>query len=734
MLDKIALGRRDLLRGALVGGAGAALARITPAWAQAVSAGIAPAVPTVSGTDIALTIGDVAVRVDGKISRGIGINGTVPGPLVRLKEGQNVRLRVTNAIRTRSGGDPDTSIHWHGVLVPFAMDGVPGISFPGIKRGQAFNYEFPVVQSGTYWYHSHSGYQEQDGVYGPIIIDPAGPDPVRYDREHVLVLADHSPMGGATVFKKLKQMGGGYFNMQRMTLSGLLAGRDLPWEERMDWAKMRMDPADIADVTGSTYTFVINGRGPFDNWTGLFRAGERVRLRIINAAAQTNFNVRIPDLPMTIVQADGQNVRPVTVDELQIGVAETFDVIVTPQDRAYSFISESIDRSGLGRATLAPREGMSAPVPPLRPRPLLTMKDMGMGEHSASMPGMDQPNAPNIAVVRGVDPSAEQNASRNLWKLTGWNAPTDHGTVKAAASAAAGAAMSGMAPGGAISGMDNSAMGHAATAAQGGSAAQGAAAGSMAGMDHSAMGHGAAQAPATPTPPPVDHSAIGHGAAPAPATPSSGSMAGMDHGSMPGMQGAQAMDHGSMNMRDFSKAPQVRKGPGVQTISPMPADRTAEPPQGLEGMDHKVLTYRDLVALERNPDVRAPTRQLELHLTGNMERYMWGFDGQKMSDPADPIPFRLNERVRVTLINDTMMPHPIHLHGHFFELVTGQGAYGPRKHTINVPPGGKMTFDVTADAAGDWAFHCHNLYHMNAGMMRVVTVRPLQGDTLNEAS
>ena len=682
MLDKIALGRRELLQAAVLGGAGAALARITPAWAQAVSAGIPPAIPTVSGTDIALTIADVAARVDGKVSRKIGINGTIPGPLVRLKEGQNVRLRVTNEIRTRSGGDPDTSIHWHGVLVPFAMDGVPGVSFPGIKPGQTFDYDFPVVQSGTYWYHSHSGYQEQEGVYGPIVIDPAGPDPVAYDREHVLVLADQSPMGGATIFKKLKQMGGGYFNMQRMTLSGLLAGRDLPWEERMDWAKMRMDPADIADVTGSTYTFVINGRGPFDNWTGLFRPGERVRLRIINAAAQTNFNVRILDLPMTIVQADGQNVRPVAVDEFQIGVAETFDVIVTPQDRAYSFISESIDRSGLGRATLAPREGMSAPVPPLRPRPLLTMKDMGMGEHSASMPGMDQPNAPNIAVVRGVDPSAEQNASRNLWKLTGWREPTDHGTIKAAAGAAAAVAPSG--PG----------------------------ATSMAGMDHSAMGH----------------------AAPTPSAPSSGSMAGMDHGSMPGMQGAPAMDHGSMNMRDFSKAPQVKKGPGVQTISPMPMDRTGEPPQGLEGMDHRVLAYRDLVALDRNPDVRAPTRQLELHLTGNMERYMWGFDGVKISDPADPIPFRLNERVRVTLVNDTMMPHPIHLHGHFFELVTGHGAYGPRKHTINVPPGGKMTFDVTADAAGDWAFHCHNLYHMNAGMMRVVTVRPMQGDTQNEAS
>ncbi|WP_309661687.1 multicopper oxidase domain-containing protein, partial [Sphingomonas sp.] len=428
------------------------------------------------------------------------------------------------------------------------------------------------------------------------------------------------------------------------------------------WANMRMDPADISDVTGSTYTFTVNGHGPFDNWTGLFRPGERVRLRIINAAAQTNFNVRIPDLPMTIVQADGQNVRPVTVDEFQIGVAETFDVIVMPQDRAYSFVSESIDRSGLGRATLAPRAGMSAPVPPLRPRPLTTMKDMGMsdmgGGDMAGMAGMDMPNAPNPAAVRGIDPSAEQNASRTLAKLTGWNAPTDHGSV-AATVMAAGA--------------------------------------SMAGMDHGAT------------------------------TDMSG-MAGMDHGTAaegPGTAPGHAMN---MDMRDPRNAPQVKMGPGVQTISPMATDRTAEPPQGLEGMDHKVLVYRDLVALERNPDVRAPSRSLQIHLTGNMERYMWSFDGVKMSEPAEPIPFRLNERVRVTLVNDTMMAHPIHLHGHFFELVTGHGANGPRKHTVNVPPGGKMTFDLTADAAGDWAFHCHNLYHMAAGMMRVVTIRPMSGE------
>ncbi|HXG99580.1 MAG TPA: copper resistance system multicopper oxidase [Sphingomicrobium sp.] len=643
MLDELALQRRDFLRTAALGGAG--LAAAMPAWAQTLSPGLARPLPTVSGTDIALTIGKVAVRVDGKVSRAVGVNGTVPAPLVRLREGTKVRLRITNTL------DEESSIHWHGLLVPFAMDGVPGVSFPGIMPRSTFDYEFNVVQSGTYWYHSHSAYQEEDGLYGPIIIDPAGPDPVAYDREHVMVLSDHSPMSGATIFKKLKQMGGGYFNHQRMTLSGQLAARDLTAAERREWARMRMDPADISDVTGSTYDFTVNGAGPFDNWTGLFKPGERVRLRIINAAAQTNFNVRIPDLPMTVVQADGQNVRPVTVDEFQIGVAETYDVIVTPGDRAYSFVSEAIDRSGLGRATLAPRDGMSAPVPPLRQRPLLTMTDMGMGSMDhGGMAGMDMPNAPNPAAVRGVDPSAEQNASRNLWKLTGWKEPTDHGSAAATVAAAA-------------------------------------AAPAMPGTDHSAHG------------------------APAPGSPA-----------------APAMDHGAMKMRDLSLAPQVKDGPGVQTISPMPTDRTGEPPVGLEGVDHKVLLYRDLVALTRNPDVRAPTRSLDIHLTGNMERYMWSFDGVKMSEPAQPIPFRLNERVRVTLINDTMMPHPIHLHGHFFELVTGRGAYGPRKHTVNVPPGGKMSFDVTADAAGDWAFHCHNLYHMTAGMMRVVTVRSDSGD------
>jgi CopA family copper-resistance protein len=658
MLETLSLERRGFLRAAGIASAGAALGKVMPAWAQSVSMGMVAPLPTVSGSDIALSIGNVAVRVDGKVSKAIGINGTVPGPLIRLKQGQGVRLRVTNTLPQAS------SIHWHGVLVPFAMDGVPGVSFPGIAPGETFDYSFPIVQAGTYWYHSHSGYQEQDGLYGPIVIDPVGPDPVAYDREHVIVLSDHSPMLGATIFRKLKQMGGGYFNMQRQTLSGLIASRDQPENERRQWAKMRMDPADIADVTGSTYTFTINGHGPFDNWTGLFTPGERVRLRIINAAAQTNFNVRIPDLPMTVVAADGQNVRPVRVDEFQIGVAETFDVIVTPGDRAYSFVSESIDRSGLGRATLAPRAGMSAPVPPIRPRSLTTMMDMGMGDMSG-MAGMDMKNP---ALKRGIDPSAEQNQSRLLAKLTGWNEPTDHGSMVATAAAS----MAGMA---------------------------GMAGDSMAGMP-------------------------GMGGAVAGATGTMGAMPGMDHSAGAAASTGHSM---SMDMRDGKIAPQVKMGPGVQTISPMPTDRSGEAPQGLDGIDHRVLVYRDLVALERNPDVRAPSRALDIHLTGNMERYMWSFDGVKLSDPAEPIPFRLGERVRVTLINDTMMPHPIHLHGHFFELVTGHGGSAPRKHTVNVPPGGKVSFDLTANAPGDWAFHCHNLYHMTAGMMRVVTVRPTTG-------
>ncbi len=591
--------RRRFVSGALGGGTVAALAPWFPAWAQPVSPGIVAPLPTVSGNDISLRIARQTMRVDGKLSRAIGINGTVPGPLIRLNEGQTARLTVINDL------EEDSSIHWHGLILPFHMDGVPGVSFPGIKPRSQFVYEFPVVQSGTYWYHSHSGLQEQLGHYGPIVIDPAGADPVVYDREHVVVLSDHSQLSPEAIFRKMK-VNPGHFNMQRQTLSGLLAGKDQSFRERVEWGAMRMDPTDIADVNGSTYQFLVNGYGPRDNWTALFTPGERVRLRIINASAMTIFNVRIPGLRMMVVQADGLNVVPTQIDEFQIAVAETYDVIVTPvEDRAYTLVAEANDRSGMGRATLAPRAGMAAEVPPLRERPLATMKDMGMGAMSGGTAG---------------DASCTP--------------------------------------------------------------------------EHAAMGHCTPSAAAAP----IDHAAMGHGAG------------GMDH-----------------SMRDFDVAPQVKRDPSVQTISPMPVDRMGEPGQGLEDVGHKVLTYHDLVALERNPDVRAASRSLDIHLTGNMERFMWSFDGVKMSDHHEPIPFIEGERVRINLINDSMMSHPIHLHGHFFELVTGKGDRSPRKHTVLVQPGGTASFDFTADALGDWAFHCHMLYHMHAGMMRVVSVRP-KGD------
>jgi len=582
------IGRRQLLRGAALTGSGIAFSAWLPAWAQTNSQGTAPSLQALSGDDIELRIANQMMTIDGHETHAVGINGTVPAPLLRLREGRTVRIHVWNDL------DEESSIHWHGLILPFQMDGVPGVSFPGIKAKSAFTYEFPLVQSGTYWYHSHSGFQEQLGHYGPIIIDPAGADPVAYDREHVLVLSDHSRMHPHAMFAKLKQQAG-YFNRQPQTLAGLLKGEDQPLKDRLAWGRMRMDPTDISDVTGAAYTYLVNGHGPNDNWTALFRPGERVRLRFIAASSMTIFNVRIPGLRLHVVQADGQNVRPVEVDEFQITPGETYDVIVTPrEERAFTIVAEAVDRSGLARATLAPRPGMAAEVPPLRKRPIATMRDMG--------------------------------------------------------------------------------------------------------MDMSAMDHGSAVNP--------------------------DAMPGMDHGPMMGME--HGNNSASMKMRDPANAPAVALGPGVQTISPMPANRTSEPGTGLADVGHKVLVYRDLVALEANPDVRGAAREIEVHLTGNMERYMWSFDGKTLSEAREPIPIGAGERVRFTLINDTMMNHPIHLHGHLFELATGHGDHSPRKHTVNVAPGGKVSWDVTG-IPGEWAFHCHMFFHMHAGMMRVVQVRPIPG-------
>ena len=615
MTGLIPMNRRAFVAGgtALLGVAGT-----RPAWARNVSTGLAAKdFGTLTGNAIDLTIAETAFHVDGRHGHAIAINGTIPAPLLRLREGENVRLSVTNRL------DEDTSIHWHGLIVPFQMDGVPGVSFPGIKPHSTFVYEFPLKQSGTYWYHSHSGLQEQIGHYGPIVIDPAGADPVAYDREHVVVLSDWSFLHPHTIFTRLKQEGG-FFNRQKLTLADRLSGKGTPLspEEQDMFNRMRMDPTDISDVTGATYTFLINGHSTQENWTGLFRPGERVRLRIINAAAQTTFNLRIPGLAMTVVAADGIDVHPVEVDEFQIGNAETYDVVVRPADQAYSLVAESIDRSGMGVATLAPRAGMHAAVPPLRERPTLTMKDMGM-DHSS-----------------GHDAGAS-------------GAATDHGTMDHGA-------------------MDHAAMGHAS-------------------MDHSAM----------------DHSSMSH---PMQSTPQ-----------------AAAIDHSSMDMRDKSTV-DFPVGVGVDMIAPMPVDRVGDPGLGLDDVGHRVLTYRDLVALRPGPGHRPPTRMIEIHLTGNMERFMWSLDGERLSENPEPYRLARDERVRLRLVNDTMMTHPMHIHGHFFEIVNGHGAYQPLKHTVRVLPGGYVDLDLTADAPGDWAFHCHLLYHMHAGMMRVVKVRPLEGE------
>lgn len=586
MIDSMHPNRRRFLSGAAMAGGALLAPTLMPAWARSGTHGLGAPGAVLRGSQIDLTVGHSMVRVGKRQGHAVTVNGTMPGPLLRLTEGQNVRLRVINTL------DEETSIHWHGLLVPFNMDGVPGISFPGIKARETFDYEFPVQkQAGTYWYHSHSNMQEAMGMFGGLIVDPAGTDPIVSDREHLVILSDWSFTHPHAIWNNLKRMGG-FYNRQKQTAAGLLAGKDQPLSERVMWGQMLMDPTDISDVTAATYRYLMNGQTSDDNWTALFAPGERVRLRIVNGSAMTNFNVRIPGLAMTVVAADGVPVQPVETDEFQIAVAETYDVIVTPTEaKAYGLIGEAIDRSGLVRATLAPQMGMTAPIPALRERPLLTMKDMGMG-----------------------------------------------------------------------------------------------------GMDHGGMDHGG-----------MDHSAMGH------------DMGGMDHGSM------------NHNMRDPSVAPQVKMGPGVASLSPMAEDRTGDRPTGLEKVDHRVLTYRQLKSLAPNSDKRKPSREIDVHLTANMERYMWSFDGEKFSDKTEPLAFRHMERVRVNLINHTMMPHPIHLHGFFFEVVNGNPGHHPHKNVVNVLPGGKVSFDLTADALGDWAFHCHMLMHMHSGMFRVVTVRHEEG-------
>jgi len=542
-----------------------------PAWARGQSMPHAgKGFGELAGEDINLAIGDAHFMTGGRSGHAFAVNGTVPGPLIRLREGQDVRLHVTNNL------DEDSSIHWHGLLLPFQFDGVPGVSFPGIKPGETFTYEFPIRQTGTYWWHSHSGLQEQAGHYGPIIIESDEPDP-RYDRDYVVLLSEFTPIHPHQIMRLLK-VGEHYFqNQMQSATEGEMSG-----EMRRMWGQMRMNPRDIADVSGQTYTYLINGHGPSDDLQLEFKPGERVRLRVINGSAMTFFNVRIPGVPLTVIQTDGQDVDEVEVDEFQIGVAETYDVIVQPRDGSHAIVAEAMDRSGMGVASLTSHPGHIATPPALREIPTLTMTDMGMMDHAA----------------------------------------------------------------------------------------------------HAAMGH---------------------------------NMSGMNH-----------------DMRDTSLLPDdVEAGPGVDMVAPMPTDRMDFPGLGLDNVPHRVLRYTDLKAKRMNPH-REVEREMEIHLTGNMERYMWSFDGKKFTAVTDdPIRFGYDERVRVKLVNQTMMAHPIHLHGHFFEMVNGADhMHQPLKHTMVVQPGGTATFDLTANEPGDWALHCHLLYHMHAGMMQVVTVRPFPDGAL----
>jgi len=546
-----------------------------PAWARGQSMRHArKGFGELLGEDINLSIGDAHFMAGGRSGHAFAVNGTVPGPLIRLREGQDIRLHVTNNL------DEDSSIHWHGLLLPFQFDGVPGVSFPGIKPGETFTYEFPVRQTGTYWWHSHSGLQEQAGHYGPIIIESDEPDP-RYDRDYVVLLSEFTPIHPHQIMRLLK-VGEHYFqNRMQSATEG-----EMPGKLRRLWGRMRMNPRDIADVSGATYTYLINGHGPSDGLQLAFRPGERVRLRVINGSAMTFFNVRIPGVPMTVIAADGQDVDEVKVDEFQIGVAETYDVIVAPSDGSHAIVAEAMDRSGMGVASLTSHPGQIATPPALREVPTLTMTDMGM-------------------------------------------------------------------------------------------------------MDHAVHGGSGADDMAGP------------------------------------------MSSGDHDMRDTSLLPdKVEVGPGLDMVAPMPTDRMSFPGLGLDDVPHRVLRYTDLKSRRMNPH-REVDREMEIHLTGNMERYMWSFDGRKFSAVTDhPIRFGFDERVRVKLVNQTMMAHPIHLHGHFFEMVNGADhMHQPLKHTIIVQPGGTATFDLTANEPGDWAFHCHLLYHMHAGMMQVVTVRPFPEGT-----
>ncbi|MFT5116160.1 MAG: CopA family copper-resistance protein [Lysobacterales bacterium] len=600
-VGEIDYSRRQFVQGLAMGGAIASLGIRSAFGGYPQSMAGNPVMLT--GNDFRLNVGTLPVNFTGKERLATAINGSIPCPVLRWKEGQEVTLAITNHLAH------DTSIHWHGIILPSEMDGVPNISdnFPGIPPGETFVYRFRLNQSGTYWFHSHSGFQEQTGMYGAIIIDPAEPDPVSFDREYVVVLSDWTDEKPESVFAKLKKRSD-YYNFSERTTKELHEeiknkGVSRTWADRKMWNVMRMSDRDISDVSGHTYTFLMNGQTPAEGWKCLFKKGEKVRLRIVNAAAMTFFDVRIPGLDMKVVASDGQNIEPVSVEEFRIGVAETYDVVVEPRDdTAYTIFAQAIDRTGYARGTLTPDLSLTAVVPELDGQPILSHGDMG--------------------------------------------------------------------------------------------------------MDMASMGH--------------DMSAMG------------GDMEGMDHGNMKGM------DHSNMSMKGISKKGSMGDGPAgygsklvqrhAQTEFGPHMDMRADdaryqlddPGVGLRDNGRRVLTYSQIHNLYPTPDPREPSREINLHLTGNMSRYMWSMNGIKFAD-AEPLILKYGERVRINLLNDTMMNHPIHLHGMWSDMETGEPGRIPRKHTVIVPPGAKISYLVTADAMGGWAYHCHLIYHMS-GMFRKVEV------------
>ncbi|ATB60054.1 Copper resistance protein A precursor [Xanthomonas citri pv. fuscans] len=576
------LSRRRFVQGLALGGIAA-----SGLWRNDARAAAQANTPVLRGSSQSLQIGRLPVNFTGRPRSAITVNQSLPAPTLRWREGDTVSVRVRNALT-----DQPTSVHWHGLLLPANMDGVPGMSFDGIAPGQEYHYRFALRQSGTYWYHSHSMFQEQSGLYGAIVIDPLTPPPYRHDREHLVLLSDWTDLDPAALFRRLKQMPSHDNYAQRTVGDFLRDARDdglrATLADRGMWGRMRMTPTDLSDVNANTYTYLLNGVAPAGNWTGLFKPGEKVLLRFINGSSMTYFNIRIPGLRMTVVAADGQYVHPVSVDELRIAAAETFDVIVEPlgQD-AFTLFAQDMGRTGFACGTLAVQHGLQAPIPALDPRAILTMQDMGHGD----------------------------------------------------------------------------------------------------GMDHAL--------PAM------------HGA--------------------PGMLAAHGMHtmHSHDDAKAHDKAPHHSASetgnPLIDMRSNATAPRLDDPGVGLRDNGRRVLCYADLHSVFDDPDGREPGRDIELHLTGHMEKFAWSFDGIAFAS-AQPLRLQYGERLRIVLVNDTMMQHPIHLHGMWSDLEDAHGNFQVRKHTIDMPPGTRRTYRVRADALGRWAYHCHLLYHMEAGMMREVRV------------